>query len=76
MKKAPSTLKPRKLYRWVTWHPQVDQAVSALSTQQLRMLNGYLARAGAHSGIPSLVHGVVLNVAADRLMLAPEKEKS
>jgi hypothetical protein len=71
VKKPPATLKPKKLYRWVTWHPQVDKAVAALSTPQLRVLNGYLARAGAHSGIPSLVHGLVLNVAAERLMLAP-----
>lgn len=75
MKKPPSTLKPKKLYRWLTWHRNLEKAVNALSTQQLRTLNGYLARAGATSGIPSLIHGLVLYEAAGRLMIQQDAEK-
>lgn len=76
MKKTPATLKPKKLYRWLTWHRELEPAVAALSTPQLRMLNGYLARAGAVSGIPSLVHGLVLHEAAGRLMIQKDAKDS
>lgn len=69
MKKPISSLKPKKIYRWLVWHRQLEKAVAALSTQQLRLLNGYLARAGATSGIPSLIHGLILHEAAGRLMI-------
>lgn len=69
MKKAPATLKPKRLYRWITWHRTLEQAVKALSTQQLRVLNGYLGRAGSTHGIPALIHGLILYEMAGRLMI-------
>lgn len=68
MKKAPTTLKAKRLFRWLTWHRDLESAVAVLSTAQLRELNCYLARAGAVSGVPSLIHGLVLHEAAKRLM--------
>ena len=67
--KAPTTLKPKRLYRWLTWHPSLEKAVQALSTQQLRILNGHLGLAGATNGIPGLIHGLILHEAAGRLMI-------
>lgn len=64
---APGTLKPKKLYRWLTWHARLEKAVGALSDQQLRMLNGYLAK--SKSGIPGMIHSLIRNEAATRLMI-------
>lgn len=67
--KAPKTLKPKRLYRWLTWHARLEKAVQSLSNQQLRMLNGHLAGAGVKGGIPGVIHGLILNEAATRLMI-------
>ena len=76
MTKPPSSLKPEKLYRWITRHPDPERAVAALSTPQLRELNCHLARDGAQSGIPSLVHGLILHEAAGRLMIQDKTKES
>ena len=75
MKKAPATLKPKKLYRWITWHGNLEKAIFALSTQQLKILAGYLARAGAVSGVPSLIHGLILYEMAGRFMIEKDARK-
>ena len=67
--KSPKTLRPKKLYRWLTWHRDLERAVQTLSNQQLRVLNGYLGRAGAANGIPAMIHGLILHEAAGRLMI-------
>ena len=72
--KAPKTLKPKKLYRWITWHPRLEKAVQALSNQQLRMLNGHLAGAGVKTGIPGVIHGLIRNEAAGRLMIGKTED--
>lgn len=74
MKKAPTTLKPKRIYRWLSWHSDPERAMRGLSDQQLRMLNGYLGRAGAVSGIPSFIHGLGLYEAAGRLMIERQKD--
>ncbi len=73
--KAPATLKPKKLYRWLTWSKNVELAVAALDIRQLQVLNGFLARAGAVSGIPSLIHGLIIHEASERLMVDKGKGK-
>lgn len=73
--KSTATLRPKKLFRWLTWHRNLEQAVKSLSNQQLRVMNGYLAKAGDANGIPSLIHGLILNEAAGRLMAGKDKGK-
>lgn len=72
--KAPDTLKPKKLYRWLTMRGNLEAAVKSLKTQQLRVLNGYLARLGETNGIPALIHGLILHEAATRLMIQKDAQ--
>lgn len=65
----------KRLYRWLTWQPDLEAAVKGLTTRSLRELNGYLARKGATSGIPAMIHGLILYEAAGRLMLQRETEE-
>lgn len=59
----------KRLYRWLTWQPNLEEAVAGLTTRSLRELNGYLARKGVSHGIPGLIHGLILHEAAGRLMI-------
>lgn len=67
--KAPKTVKPKRIYRWITWHAHPERAVQTLSNQQLRILNGHLAKVGVKGGIPSVIYGLIRNEAATRLMI-------
>lgn len=67
--KSNATLKPKKLYRWLTLRGNLEASIRALSNAQLRILNGYLARLGETNGIPALIHGLILHEAATRLMI-------
>jgi hypothetical protein len=66
----------KRLYRWLTWQPDLEAAVRDLTTRSLRELNGYLARKGATSGVPAMIHGLILYEAAGRLMLQSDTKES
>lgn len=66
--KPPKTLRPKKLFRWLCYSRRLELAVHVLSTEQLSNLNHHLRRVGATTGIPALIHGLVLHTAAERLM--------
>ncbi len=57
----------KRLYRALTWEQDLEKAVQDLTNRSLRELNGYLGRKGAVSGIPSVIHGLVLYEMAMRL---------
>lgn len=56
------------MYAHLTKAADLEQAVKNLTSRSLRDLNGWLARAGVMTGIPALIHGVILVEAAERFM--------
>lgn len=63
----------KKIYRGLTWAADLEAAVAALSTSELRKLNRYLH--GTKGGIPALIHGLVCYEASGRLLLGKEEGK-
>ena len=57
-----------KLYGWICRQACQEKAVADLEDYALRDLNGWLARMGCMSGVPSLIHGLILVEAAERFM--------
>ena len=57
-----------ELYAHLTKAADLEKAVNGLTSRSLRELNGWLARAGTMSGIPSLIQGLILVEAAERFM--------
>jgi len=56
------------LYASLTLAADLEAAVQKLTSRSLRELNGWLAREGCMSGVPSLIHGLILVEAAERFM--------
>lgn len=62
----------RDLYAWICEQPDQESVIVGLQDDALRSLNGWLARMGAVSGVPSLIHGLVLHEAAARFLKSPQ----
>ena len=63
------------LYAHLCRATDLERAVSNLPPRSIRALNGWLARAGCVSGVPSLIHGLLLDEAAQRFMKANRDEE-
>ena len=56
------------LFQWICRQACQEKSVASLEDYALRDLNGWLARMGCMSGVPSLIHGLVLVEAAERFL--------
>jgi len=56
------------LFGWICRQACQEKAVASLEDYALRDLNGWLARMGNLSGVPGLIHGLILVEAAERFM--------
>ncbi len=52
----------------------LEQAVKDMTSRGLRELAGSLARQGCASGVPSLIHGLLLHEAAERFLKMKGKD--
>lgn len=59
------------LYGWVCQQACQEKAVADLADYALRDLNGWLEGLGIVSGVPALIHGLILVEAAERFMKMP-----
>ena len=58
----------KALFASICASPDPEAAVGSLASFALRDLNAWLAREGAVSGIPSMIHGLILCEAARRYL--------
>lgn len=58
----------RTIYQWICEQADQEKAVANLADYALRDINCWLARMGAVSGIPSMIHGLILCEAARRYL--------
>lgn len=56
------------LYAWICWQPSQEHTIATLEDYALRQLNSYLTIQGVPSGVPGLIHGLVICEIADRWM--------
>ena len=56
------------LYAWICRSGDQEAIVAALEDYALRDLGGWLARLNVGTGVPGLIHGLVLVEAAERFM--------
>jgi hypothetical protein len=60
------------LYDWAVRQPDLAATISGLDEDALRVLHAYLGHFG-DTGVPGLIHGLLLDEAAHRFLTAPRQ---